>query len=105
MADVFNNQMKLGFGLMRLPKNPDGSIDIPQTTEMADRFIAEYYQDAKALGIHPATVHPRATDHIDEIITLITRLIENGHAYAVPSGDVYYRVSAFPGYGKLSAGY
>ena len=40
MADVFNNQMKLGFGLMRLPKNPDGSIDIPQTTEMADRFIA-----------------------------------------------------------------
>lgn len=70
--------------------------------ELADRFIAEYYQDAKALGIHPATVHPRATDHIDEIITLITRLIENGHAYAVPSGDVYYRVSAFPGYGKLS---
>ena len=63
--------------------------------ELADRFIAEYYQDAKALGIHPATVHPRATDHIDEIITLITRLIENGHAYAVPSGDVYYRVSAF----------
>ena len=70
--------------------------------ELADRFIAEYYKDANALGIHPATVHPRATDHIAEIITLISRLIENGHAYAVPSGDVYYRVSAFPGYGKLS---
>ena len=40
MADVFNNQLKLGFGLMRLPKNPDGSIDIPQTCEMADHFIA-----------------------------------------------------------------
>ena len=70
--------------------------------ELADRFIAEYYTDAKALGIRPATVHPKATDHIPEIISLITRLIENGHAYATPSGDVYYRVSAFPGYGKLS---
>ena len=70
--------------------------------ELADRFIAEYYKDAQALGIRPATVHPKATDHIPEIISLITRLIENGHAYASPSGDVYYRVSAFPGYGKLS---
>ena len=70
--------------------------------ELADRFIAEYYVDAKALGIRPATVHPKATEHIGEIISLISRLIENGHAYAVPSGDVYYRVSAFPGYGKLS---
>lgn len=70
--------------------------------ELADRFIGEYYTDAKALGIRPATVHPRATEHIPEIIALISRLIENGHAYATPSGDVYYRVSAFPGYGKLS---
>ncbi len=70
--------------------------------ELADRFIAEYYVDAKALGIRPATVHPKATEHIPEIIQLVSRLIENGHAYATPSGDVYYRVSAFPGYGKLS---
>ena len=70
--------------------------------ELADRFIAEYYVDAKALGIRPATVHPKATDHIPEIIALISKLIENGHAYAVPGGDVYYRVNAFPGYGKLS---
>ncbi len=70
--------------------------------ELADRFISEYYKDAKALGIRPATVHPKATEHIPEIISLISKLIENGHAYAVPSGDVYYRVSAFPGYGKLS---
>ena len=70
--------------------------------ELADRFIAEYYTDAKALGIRPATVHPKATEHIPEIIALVSRLIENGHAYATPSGDVYYRVSAFPGYGKLS---
>ena len=70
--------------------------------ELADRFIDEYYKDAKALGIRPATIHPKATEHIQEIISLIKRLIDNGHAYAVPSGDVYYRVSAFPGYGKLS---
>ena len=70
--------------------------------ELGERFIAEYYTDAKALGIRPATVHPKATEHIGEIIALITRLIENGKAYATPAGDVYYRVSAFPGYGKLS---
>ncbi len=70
--------------------------------ELADRFIGEYWKDATALGIRPATVHPKATEHIPEIISLISRLIENGHAYAVPGGDVYYRVSAFPGYGKLS---
>ena len=70
--------------------------------ELADRFIAEYFKDAKALGIRPATVHPKATEHIPEIISLIERLIENGHAYATPGGDVYYRVSAFQGYGKLS---
>jgi len=70
--------------------------------QLAERFIAEYYVDAKALGIRPASVHPRATEHMKQIIDLISRLIENGHAYAVPSGDVYYSVEAFPGYGKLS---
>ncbi len=70
--------------------------------ELADRFIEEYYKDAKALGIRPATVHPRATEHINDVIHLVSRLIENGRAYATPSGDVYFRVSAFPGYGKLS---
>ena len=64
--------------------------------ELADRFIGEYWKDAKALGIRPATVHPKATEHIPEIISLISRLIENGRAYAVAAGDVYYRVSAFP---------
>ena len=70
--------------------------------ELADRFISEYYKDASALGIRPASVHPKATEHIPEIISLISKLIANGHAYKTPSGDVYYRVSAFPGYGKLS---
>lgn len=70
--------------------------------ELGERFIGEYYTDAKALGIRPATVHPKATEHIKEIVDLVKTLVDNGHAYAVPCGDVYYRVSAFPGYGKLS---
>lgn len=70
--------------------------------ELGERFIAEYYKDAAALGIRPATVHPKATDHIADIIALIVKLVENGHAYATSNGDVYYRVSAFSGYGKLS---
>ena len=70
--------------------------------DLGERFIKEYFIDAAALGVRPATIHPKATEHIDEIIKLINRLIENGHAYATHAGDVYYRVSAFPGYGKLS---
>ena len=69
--------------------------------ELGDRFIKEYYTDAKALGIRPATVHPRATEHIREIIVLVQKLIDTGHAYEV-NGNVYYRVASFPGYGKLS---
>ena len=70
--------------------------------ELGERFIREYFVDAAALNVRRASVHPKATDHIQEIIDLISRLIANGHAYATPGGDVYYRVSAFPGYGKLS---
>ena len=69
--------------------------------ELGDRFIAEYFKDADALGIHRATVHPRATRHIGDIIGLIKRLEKNGLAYNV-SGDVYFDTEAFPGYGKLS---
>ena len=69
--------------------------------ELGDRFIAEYFKDADALGIHRATVHPRATRHIGDIIGLIKRLEKNGLAYNV-NGDVYFDTEAFPGYGKLS---
>lgn len=68
--------------------------------EVADRYIAAYFEDAKALGIRPATVHPRATEHIPQIIDIIEKLIAKGYAYAV-NGDVYYRVKAFPDYGCL----
>ena len=68
--------------------------------QLADRFIAEYHVDARALGIRPATVHPLATEHMPQIIALIEKLIANGLAYTV-AGDVYYRVHAFPRYGCL----
>jgi len=70
--------------------------------ELGERFIKEYYTDADALGVERATVNPRATEHIPEIIKLVETLIEKGHAYAVENGDVYFSVRSFPGYGKLS---
>ena len=69
--------------------------------ELGDRFIREYYQDAKALGIRPATVHPRATEHIAEIIQLVKTLQDKGFAYEV-NGDVYFDTKKDAGYGKLS---
>ncbi|MFA6309535.1 MAG: cysteine--tRNA ligase [Clostridia bacterium] len=69
--------------------------------ELADRFISEYFIDAKALGVHEPSVCPRATDNIDAIIELISNLEKKGYAYNV-DGDVYYDTSKFDGYGKLS---
>ena len=69
--------------------------------ELGERFIAEYYKDAGALGIQTATVHPRATEHIQDIIHLVETLIQKGHAYE-SNGDVYFDVSSFGEYGKLS---
>lgn len=70
-------------------------------SELADRFIEAYYEDADALGIRRATVNPKATEHIPEIIELVERLVRTGHAYTV-DGDVYFEVATFPEYGKLS---
>ena len=69
---------------------------------LGERFIAEYYHDADALGVRRASANPRATEHIGEIIALVRTLIEKGNAYATPEGDVYFSVRSFPGYGKLS---
>ena len=70
--------------------------------ELGDRFIKEYYADADALGVKRATVNPRATEHIQDIIDLVQTLVEKGHAYPTPNGDVYFSVRSWPGYGKLS---
>lgn len=69
--------------------------------EVAEKYIGEYFTDAKGLGVVPATVHPRATENIDEIISIISTLIEKGHAYE-SNGDVYFRTLSDKDYGKLS---
>lgn len=74
------------------------NITVPQ---LAERYIKAYYEDADALGIKRPTVAPRATEHIDDIITLIEKIIKSNHAYVV-NGDVYFDVQSFPEYGKLS---
>jgi cysteinyl-tRNA synthetase len=71
------------------------------TEEIAARYIKEFYVDMGALGLLPPTVEPKATEHITEMIALVQRLIEKGHAYQVDA-DVYYAVESFPEYGKLS---
>ena len=77
--------------------NEEG-ITVP---ELADRFIEEYFKDADGLGIKRATYHPKATEHIDDIIAFIEKLIEKGYAYEV-DGDVYFDTTAYEDYGKLS---
>ncbi len=69
--------------------------------ELGERFIAEYFKDASALDIHPATVHPKATENIDAIIEIIKKLEANGYAYNV-DGNVYFSTKKFREYGKLS---
>jgi cysteinyl-tRNA synthetase len=69
--------------------------------EIADKYTAAFLEDADLVGIERADLYPRATDHIPQMISIIERLIERGHAYEV-DGTVYYDVTTFPGYGKLS---
>lgn len=69
--------------------------------ELGDRFIAEYFKDAQAIGIRPATVHPKATENIDAIIDIVKKLVDNGYAYVV-DGNVYFSTKKFKEYGKLS---
>ena len=71
-----------------------------EVSDLAARFIGEYYKDADALGIRRADVAPLATEHMPEIIGTIERIIERGHAY-VSEGDVYFDVRSWPGYGRL----
>ncbi len=70
-------------------------------SELAEKFIKEYFVDANFLHIKRADVHPRATEHIKEIINLVKDLKEKGYAYAV-EGNVFFEVSKFKDYGKLS---
>ena len=69
---------------------------------LTGRFITAMHEDAAALGVLPPDLEPRATTSMDEIIAMIRTLVEKGYAYAADNGDVYYDVSRFADYGRLS---
>ena len=68
---------------------------------IAEKYTGAFLEDSDAVGIERADEYPKATEHIEEMIRLIQRLVERGHAYAV-DGNVYFDVRSFPDYGKLS---
>lgn len=69
---------------------------------VSEKYIAEFWTDVKGMNIREATVHPKATENIDEIISIISTLVEKGYAYPVENGDVYFSPKKFNEYGKLS---
>ncbi|MDQ4109319.1 MAG: cysteine--tRNA ligase [Actinomycetota bacterium] len=73
-----------------------------QPLEIAEKYTQEALEDMQAIGIRLPDILPKATDHIPEMIELTQTLVERGHAYVADSGSVYYDVTTFPGYGKLS---
>ena len=70
--------------------------------EVAQRLEAEYFTDLDGLGAQRATVHPRATDHMEEILSIVADIIAKGYGYVAKNGDVYFRAKKFEEYGKLS---
>ena len=70
-------------------------------TELTERYILEFFQDMDALNVTRAHVYPKATEEVPQIIEMVAGLVDKGYAYPV-NGDVYFRVTRFHGYGKLS---
>jgi cysteinyl-tRNA synthetase len=70
--------------------------------QIAEKYTTAVFDDAHAVGIRDPDVSPKATEHIQEMVDLTETLVEKGHAYVVDTGSVYYDVTSFPGYGKLS---
>ena len=69
---------------------------------VSSKYIAEYKKDAEGLNVRPASVHPLATENIDEILSIVSDLVDKGYAYATDNGDVYFRTLKDTEYGKLS---
>ena len=74
--------------------------ETPET--LTERYITAMHEDERALGVLPPDHEPRATQYVTQMLDMIAQLERTGLAYAAPNGDVYYRVRAFAGYGKLS---
>ncbi|HEX6548601.1 MAG TPA: cysteine--tRNA ligase [Candidatus Dormibacteraeota bacterium] len=98
-----------GYEVMHVMNITDIDDRILHEAYHAEQTIQEYtrgyerafFEDVKTLRFRPATVYPRATEHVGDIVRLIQGLIASGHAYEV-DGDVYYRVDSFPTYGRLA---
>ena len=80
-----------------------GAAATGETIEtMAERYLATFLADAASLRMTTPDVLPRATRHIDEIVALITTLLERGHAYRTDGGSIFFRISSWPAYGSLA---
>jgi len=69
--------------------------------EISEKYIQEYKEDMASIGVKSPTIQPKVTEHVPEIVEMIERLIDNGHAYQ-SGDDVFFSVKKFKGYGKLS---
>jgi cysteinyl-tRNA synthetase len=69
---------------------------------LADRWIARFREDAAALRMTEPDVQPRATEHIPEIVDLVSTLLERGHAYRTDDGSIFFRIASWPAYGRLA---
>ena len=93
--------------VMNLTDVDDRTIKGSQKQQMplkqfTDFYAKAFFEDIKALNIQSADVYPRATDHIPEMVALIKTLMAKGYAYRSEDGSIYYAISKFPDYGKLS---
>jgi cysteinyl-tRNA synthetase len=80
-----------------------GAAATGETIEtLAERYLAAFLEDAAALRMTVPDVMPRATRHIDQIVTLIATLLERGHAYRTDDGSIFFRISSWPAYGQLA---
>jgi cysteinyl-tRNA synthetase len=94
--------------IMNLTDVDDRIIKIAREQDLADfrqfteKFASEFFDDLQFLNVEQAHRYPRASDHIPEMTAIIARLIETGHAYRGDDGSIYFKISTFPSYGKLS---
>jgi cysteinyl-tRNA synthetase len=72
------------------------------TEELAEKWLERFLEDARALRMTMPDVLPRATRHIDEMVTLITTLLDKGHAYRTDDGSIFFRIASWPAYGRLA---
>jgi len=70
--------------------------------ELADRWLEQFRRDARALRMTTPDVLPRATEHIDAMVTLIRTLLDRGHAYRTDDGSIFFRIDSWPAYGRLA---